>query len=921
MIGTMLWKEYREGRGVWLTLALVGVCSIYAVPPVMELLEAGNANDQGPLTVQLASLWLTIYGLVVGSMMLAGERESKTLPFLDILSPRRASVWLTKVLAGALLTVSLGFFLTVLLHFSGLDLGIQPRWGILFLPLIALETLPWGLLGSALCRTVLPAVGLALVAYLGSWAIALILGQALPRWLAPPLVLLVLRLGMDGMALFLSVGLFSQHEEKAPLTAFLLPGTPQIEEGAPTGVRASLWLMWRQGRGAVYAVLILGALAGFGLSPFIFGAWPIVSLGLGVLCGLMTWSDEQGSGYARYLGDQRLPLGRLWLFKIAFWLGVATLGLVVMALSTALSFATARGLTGQGPESGPNFLPLQLGARLIHPLVFFCCSMLYGFGLAQLAVFIWRKTVITLVLALLGALGIFGLWVPTLVLGGAPAWQILALPVLWLIVGRLLIWAWTTVGVNTRRPLLVLTGCSALSTLWLTFWLYERVQEIPLESDPFQVETFQASLPNAEQNQARLRIRSSLDLMPRTWVERIRIRGRVALQEEPLETRLAIVADKGWQAAWPGLGEEMDELFKGEWYRICRQVVDLPLGVVEDPAIFDQFTAVDTPIRCRIMTKLVAVRALQLTARGEDEEGLNHLAVALALGRNLRHKAVLAIYLEGINAERFTLSCVEQMLPMLLSNPRRVRRLLDELTRHENESPTTLDPLQAEYLNLWLRLGRLDILDRRDPAELRPQHISWFSQLVGMSMQTPWERARAERQYQLSYSDARRVLDGVPVLPEHRVALQRSWFVFLASANWSAVRRVNQELLCLLRGLRLELALALYEKEHLRPAATLSVLVPAYVKSVPLDPFAIGQPMQYRVADEKLRIPLELPDPPQERWLEVDVGQGIVWSVGPNQRDETGTIQGRHLRTMGSRGQMTRGDWVFVVPRWPTLQR
>ena len=54
---------------------------------------------------------------------------------------------------------------------------------------------------------------------------------------------------------------------------------------------------------------------------------------VGLLCGATAFADEQ-QGSFRFLGDQRLPLGRLWLVKVGVRFGIAVVAaLVVLAPS------------------------------------------------------------------------------------------------------------------------------------------------------------------------------------------------------------------------------------------------------------------------------------------------------------------------------------------------------------------------------------------------------------------------------------------------------------------------------------------------------------------------------------------------------------------------------------------------------------
>src|SRR5207253_6269175 len=59
--------------------------------------------------------------------------------------------------------------------------------------------------------------------------------------------------------------------------------------------------------------------------------WPPLSLVAGLLCGVIGLTDEQGSGASRFWGERRMPVGRLWLGKVAAGLAV-TLFVVLMLM-------------------------------------------------------------------------------------------------------------------------------------------------------------------------------------------------------------------------------------------------------------------------------------------------------------------------------------------------------------------------------------------------------------------------------------------------------------------------------------------------------------------------------------------------------------------------------------------------------------
>lgn len=172
------------------------------------------------------------------------------------------------------------------------------------------------------------------------------------------------------------------------------------------------------------------------------------------------------------------------------------------------------------------------------------------------------------------------------------------------------------------------------------------------------------------------------------------------------------------------------------------------------------------------------------------------------------------------------------------------------------------------------------------------------------------------------------------------------------------------------RAAQIRLALTLYQHRHVRPADKLDQLIPEYFAAVPIDPYA-ERPFSYRVsAGETLHwptqstaeeesgqwesagtgdggggmpaggaadapaiiapgdaagpLPAMAPNAPQQPHAagtstrrKIRPGAGIVWSVGPNGRDDHGLVQfstrsGRPVRYDGAQD----ADLIFLVPRW-----
>src|SRR5262245_39681073 len=183
MFGRILWKEYREGRGVWVVMVALGVGILYITPAIMRLFDL--SDERTIRETILLGLYVTsiAHGVVAGAMLLAGEQEGRTLALLDILCPERQRLWIAKLFAGLLLALTQATVLALCLHFSGwlnedglLRTGTQdaaPAWLLL---ICSTEAVLWGMVGSTLHVTVLGAAGLGILFYVGGWLLSFLLG-------------------------------------------------------------------------------------------------------------------------------------------------------------------------------------------------------------------------------------------------------------------------------------------------------------------------------------------------------------------------------------------------------------------------------------------------------------------------------------------------------------------------------------------------------------------------------------------------------------------------------------------------------------------------------------------------------------------------------------------------------------------------
>ena len=182
MMLTLAWKEFREHRSIWLTMVVMTAL----LGPALGKVIIASGGTHALIWVHLAIVGLAAtYGLVCGSMMLAGEDEAGTLTFLDIFLGRRGLLWLAKFAIGIVLVLGQAFTVAFLLF---LLKQVAPSWGLhligigrrglpmmppamigdsnhamwfLVLPVLTLEAFAWGLLGSAFSRRVLSAAAIA----------------------------------------------------------------------------------------------------------------------------------------------------------------------------------------------------------------------------------------------------------------------------------------------------------------------------------------------------------------------------------------------------------------------------------------------------------------------------------------------------------------------------------------------------------------------------------------------------------------------------------------------------------------------------------------------------------------------------------------------------------------------------------------
>ena len=132
MTEVLLWKEYRQHRGLWLGMAILAIALLTGLAAVMNRsglrISEQDMFLQSTLNAVLLSL-AVLYGVVAGALLLAGEKEEGTLVFLDGLIGRREPLWAGKLLAGACLTFCQSLLMIALAALLGIgSWSERSRW-------------------------------------------------------------------------------------------------------------------------------------------------------------------------------------------------------------------------------------------------------------------------------------------------------------------------------------------------------------------------------------------------------------------------------------------------------------------------------------------------------------------------------------------------------------------------------------------------------------------------------------------------------------------------------------------------------------------------------------------------------------------------------------------------------------------------
>ncbi len=963
MILTLTWKELREHRAIWLAMVVMTGLLGAGLARIVSPGDPAAANALAAITILTLA---ASYGAVCGAMMFAGEHEGGTLVFLDVFSGRRGRLWLGKFGIGVGLVLSEALAVALVLWLlkqtppawvlavigRGAGPGIRPAaaaapdLGVWYLvvPVMTLEAYAWGLLGSSLARRVLSAAAIAALGAAGGLLFALCApspGLALFRLLAAGVAVVVSCAAFIGQPRDPSAGPLTlaepppdprrrfldlweepQREDDAePTPGRPFPIAPVLVEPEPPEVapiptiprvrpRRDEWpepgsagevLWWLTVRQAwamlgvmAAACLFVGLLVPAGGQVL----WPLATLLVGVACGTATFAAEQRDQSYQLLAAQHLPLEKVWRFKLAVWFAAALLATVLIELGAVVVVAAgAMARVGARP-GGPLPAVFEFGTlgELLGPVLFLGVWLVYGFGVAQLVVWYCRKTILALLLSALAAAGALALWLPSLLAGGINGWPVWVPPLVLLAASRLLVRAWAGGRIKERRPVAALAGLLLAAAAWIGLNYGHRAWQVPDVGPPLDPVAFRATIPSGPGNAAGPKLQEAFS---------------------------AIEQAAGGDA----------------WLKLVEDVPRLPVGVIETPHADGPPPTLHHLRASQTMTDRLRALATRKLAAGEPGPAFEHLALLLALSRNLRNKAPLESYLAGVAAEESALVGLDECLHGAKPT-NELRRALDELNRHAAETPPPIDCLRTECLRSGGLLANPLAWSFASPGGGGRNAERWLAGGIALSLEMPWEAERKTRLWQLVWAglfhaaetpwsefpppdglggaDTTRKIVGAwrPPAEGPGASIPPGELARLVDSSWLSDRRLFPPAAPLraaatrarwrVDASRLKVALALYQLDNGAPAATLDRLVPMYLPELPPDPYG-GQLFRYRIS-------------PGERIDGIgDVlpGQGVVWSTGPDRVDHGGHRHGRRLEDDDAAWAGGGIDLVVVVPLLP----
>jgi hypothetical protein len=879
MVTVIAWKEWRQQIALVVAiLALAGIGIAASAHYLPQEWEQRAANSGAMWLILLVALAIA-QGIVTGAMLFAGENEDGTQDFLDQHAALRAPVWRAKMLVGASLVgcsaVGLGAML-IAFDISGLlGLGACLWFG--------LNALAWAAACSVRRKTTFGAIGVAVPVIFVVTGTTF--GMAMTnRDSIAYLVFLALEVPLLLVALATSWWLYCSADLRRIRSAASPMASPHWfarRFALPTWLTVTLWHLWARRKGTL-ALLAIGpfAIAYYTVRSAPLLAWPIGTFLLGCVAGWAVFADEQSTGAERFLGDQRLPRGRLWLAKTLPLFALALLG---GSLALAVSVAS-HGASNLNPALlFPWWIIASGNGNGVLALSYALSFVVLGFGFAQFATQQTRKMPVAIFLTLgLGA-PVAALWYPSLY-NGLPAWRVWLIPVLFSAASLAQMPRWLSGRLHDRGGIARLAALFAVAAFWLGGNLWWRDARFSDPGEPFDLNAYWTKLietpdpHGAELREAALaleeRLKEADTRFPNLVNPTPKNRNDAPLRQwrdfNDEVLRDGVVKDPGECIAY------LDFVLAGAWADPFKKAALappdrlLPIGdlLSQDrdlkytPFVFEG-------------ADLFLIRFVVRVRSGETAAALDDFEVALAAIRHAVHGGN-----SGLSANRNALAIGASTIDLAVHDAAFRTRFMQILAHHEVAWPDFTEIVKSNYY--FTRTSRT--IQFQGSAE----NVEVNRALV----EAPWERGRVEslrkRAYAAFLADAQAgrfpLRDGdAELFAEYfgrppvigRTVEPYFWnmaHLYQTQTGTDLIFFLQRRLeyahsLVEVRGLRLVLAALDYEAEKGEPISSMSDLVPRYFKQLPQSPF-VGKSFDVKIYGA-----------PEEVWVDRGVPKSVPTRV------------------------------------------
>lgn len=892
MLARLWWKEARLYWPVWLVLILVAA----GVQWVLEANLERSPLRRSTLT-QAALGWGVLYALVAGAAAFAGERENRTLLFLDILPVGRRTLWLGKTSFALTSTLVLALVLVLVAGLgteSRFELNGRERIALGF-GVLLVEAVAWGLFWSAALENALLAGTLAIACLVMiSGVAARGFDQELRGLLASLPVRLPLVLGLVTLSGYLVTRRPRAHRiVRALRIAPAREDRPWRSSSWPV-IQRLIWQTYHEAR-ATWLTLVLISIVG----PLLIAAGmghrdvaPAMAVGLSSLtslvAGVSVFAPEgRGRTFRFYLHHGVRP-GTVWTVKVLVWASA------LLAYSLVLMAVLLLSVGSVGRE--PYFVETLL------------IVWAFSFTTGQLCGLVIRRGISAGLVAVVASLLLLWLQLSLMTIQMIPAVSLALSPLILLAISR----GWAGDAMNdlagsgrwVRLAFLVTVPFALLVTAYVGY----RAWSVPDVGSPVDEAAARTALvpPDPDAHRA---YRRAIELLKPPA-------PRPGMSSDDKNNQINRVIREGWDpkatlvVAW---WEQNQEAIA--WTRRGTARPGPPFTIAADRFLRTAFDPEDLALYN--LGRLLALDALRRQSAGDLDGAWEDLLVMLRLGQRMTI---------GAPPSRATAAVIQQQAERLgmiwAAEPgqtlARLGTALESVQNLPANAPLS-DGVKLQYLQMdrALRLPSVDLLaqlgssgsDVRSTARSVP-----LSYALGV---TPsWERARARRVLRLLTAARLRWIDlepqqrrplyeipgwtsvlGLPLeappwtVPAEGLsgAVQSTPLVRLFPPPRIAFDARDRELTHR-RALIQVLALRRWQLRHGgQLPERLEALVPSELPALPKDPYA-GRPFGYIQASGRPgpfgTLPLwgEPPVTPHP----IRPGQRFLYSVGTNGQDERG---------------------------------